>query len=195
MSCNACDEPKVWKNGEKFYWKSQNQFAECVAKFCREGRNAGKPGPCPKDNSPEGGKSKSKSSLLKAGDVATNENTKARVVKQPKPSKMAPEDAQEIKANAKSVADYNKENSKLDSYKKPHLEKYNAAAKKIKDLESKAEDSHGMTPSRKKAINDAIAEQKAADGQLKNLEKRQDFIKRRLAVLDENKKSIMRKYQ
>lgn len=42
-------QPKVWKNGEKFYWQSQNKFGECVAKFCREGRNAGKPGPCPKD--------------------------------------------------------------------------------------------------------------------------------------------------
>jgi hypothetical protein len=53
----------IWKNGGKMFWPGWNSFSECVSSFCREGPNAGKPGPCP---DPEKAKRRAE---IKAGKV------------------------------------------------------------------------------------------------------------------------------
>jgi hypothetical protein len=57
------DMPKTWKMGDKSYWPGWSSFSECMSSFCREGPNAGKPGPCP---DPEKAKRRAE---IKAGKV------------------------------------------------------------------------------------------------------------------------------
>jgi hypothetical protein len=176
MSCNACDEPKAWKNGEKFYWKSQNQFSECVAKFCREGRNAGKPGPCPKDNSPEGGKSK------------------ASPKSAPKASKLKSQDSKDLKSLNKATKEYKGEIDKLEASKKPHQDAYANAVKKIDEIKYQADrSSSGMTPKRKADLEAAKGEQKKADAELAKIKGQQEKAGYRLSVVNENRQAILAK--
>lgn len=55
---------KVIKRGEHYFWPRIERFSECVDSFCREGPNAGKPGPCP---DPEKAKKRAE---IKAGKIS-----------------------------------------------------------------------------------------------------------------------------
>jgi hypothetical protein len=170
-----CDEPKVWKNGEKYYWKSQNKFAECVAKFCREGRNAGKPGPCPKDNSVEG----------KSGGKST------ATAKTAKPKS---QDSKDTKVLNKAAKEYQGEINKLEASKKPHQDAYASAVKKIDEIKYQAErSSSGMTPKRKADLAAAKGEQKKADAEIAKINSQQEKTKQRLSTVNHNRQAITAK--
>jgi hypothetical protein len=54
---------KIIKRGDHYFWPRIERFGECVTAFCREGPNAGKPGPCP---DPEKAKKRAE---IKAGKI------------------------------------------------------------------------------------------------------------------------------
>lgn len=77
---------RIIKRGEHYFWPRIERFSECVDSFCREGPNAGKPGPCP---DPEKAKKRAE---IKAGKINVKK-VKEKVEKE-KPEEKKPEESQ-----------------------------------------------------------------------------------------------------